>query len=196
MSAMLISGESLVSKLSLLELININLCLSRGLFLGLVSIRPAAALSLPHSFSPCTSYWPFLIHRAPLVGTWWEEGQQNVHCERQHVTVAVPLWTETRRPRVWPWMRQVLFSALVSHLQNKRVAVGSLLPTVTFWFYSGAWLNGLVIGHIQCEGLNWDWGSAWLLATHILSPVPIGSSHLAGFLVTDHLCQSKASLEN
>jgi len=56
---MLISGESLVPKLSLLELININLCLSRGLVLRLVSIRPAAALSLPHSFSPCTSYWPF-----------------------------------------------------------------------------------------------------------------------------------------
>lgn len=118
---------------------------------------PAAALSLPRSFSPCTSSWPFPIHRAPWGALGGRRGSRMYTARGNMSQRQVPPWTETRRPRAWPWMRQVLFSALVSHVQNKRVAVDSLLPAVTFSSYSGAWLHSLVIGHIQCEGLNWDW---------------------------------------
>lgn len=134
----------------------INLCLSRGLFLalgelGLLLLSPCPAPSPP---APAPGHFRFTELPERALGG--RRGSRMYTARGNMSQRQVPPWTETRRPRVWPWMRQVLFSALVSHVQNKRVAVDSLLPAITFSSYSGAWLNGLVIGHIQCEGLNWD----------------------------------------
>lgn len=134
---------------------------------------------------------------------WLTEHHQRAHGGRRGVYHAPqdatchggdPILKRTRRPRLWPWMRLVLFLALVYHLQNKGVVWADITSSfirwnVTFSSYSDSCLSHLIGDKSSIKGYYGTGNSAWLSITHVFSLVPTGCRHLAGFNVTDSLCQ-------
>ena len=94
--------------------------LVQGLFLHSVSIRAAAALSLPHF--PCPPHQLLAISDSlsSLRGHSVGEGAAEYTAQEATCHSGNPTPDRTRRPRLWPWMRQVLFPALVSLCKIKK----------------------------------------------------------------------------